>query len=447
MKRRVMILDDDAHMQELLFDQLSAEGYEVATTSDPAAAIARVAAGSIDVLLTDLRMPGLSGIDICREVHQTRPDVPVIIMTAFGTWDAAVDAIRAGAHDFLSKPFELEQLILRLERALEHRHLAAEVRRLRRLTGDVPGFEGMIGTSPGMQRLYDLIERVGRAEVSVLILGESGTGKTLVARALHNVSRRKAAPFVSLNCAAVSEESLVAALFGCKVDASDARAGGLQETENGTVYLDEVGDLSAALQPRLLRALQERRPRHAGRGEVPTGARVIAATQHNLKERVDAGEFRQDLFYRLAVITVEVPPLREREDDIVLLAEVLAERAALREGRAPPALSEEAAECLRRYCWPGNVRELSNCMERCVALAEGEILANHLPSEIVATPAAPTKANTAGERPTFFPLFEVERRHILRVVDAVGGNKSQAARILGIDRKTLQARLARYGRS
>lgn len=460
MKRKVAILDDDADMRDLLVEQLHSEGYAAQATGQPNEAVDLVLSGDADVLLTDLRMPGPSGIDICQHVHDARPDVPVIVMTAFGTVDSAVNAIRAGAHDFLSKPFELEQLLLRLERAFEHRHLTDEVRRLRRVTGDVPGFEGMIGTSTPMQRLYDLIERVGRAEVSVLILGESGTGKELVARALHQVSRRRSGPFVPLNCAAVPEALLESELFGhargAFTDARTERKGLLREADQGTVFLDEIGDLSGPLQPKLLRALQERRVRPVGGDtEVPINARIIAATHHHLKDLVESGQFRQDLFYRLAVITVEVPPLRERGDDILLLAEVLAERTAQREQRPPPCFSDDVLRCMRNYSWPGNVRELSNCIERCIALAEGTILVSHLPPEIADSctpehcgpPSEQDRTESDAKAPTFLPLFEVERRHILRVIDAVDGNKSQAARMLGIDRKTLQARLVRYGRA
>lgn len=458
MTRRVLIVDDDRELRELLEDQLAAEGYEARSTDSSHEVLERAAAEEVDLIVTDLRMPGISGIDLCREVHRVRPDMPVVLMTAFGDLDAAVEGIRAGAYDFLSKPFEIEQLLLILERAFAHQHLADEVRRLRRLTGDYPGYQGIVGTSEPMQRLYDMIDRVGRAEVSVLILGESGSGKELVARALHQISRRHAGPFVPLNCAAVPETLLESELFGhakgAFTDARMERKGLLREAQGGTVFLDEIGDLSAAVQPKLLRALQERRVRPVGGdAEVAVDARIIAATHHQLKDQVERGEFRADLFYRLAVITVEVPPLRDRGEDILLLAEVFCEETARREGRLPPMVSEDVASCLLRYGWPGNVRELHNCMERCVTLAEDTIYPSHLPPEIreagQAAASQPEQRLTAvpREQNSFLPLFEIERRHILRVIDAVDGNKSQAARILGIDRKTLQARLARYGRS
>lgn len=457
MTRRVLIVDDDLGLRELLEDQLMAEGYEARSTDNSRDVLERAAAEEVDLILTDLRMPGISGTELCREVHRVRPDIPVVLMTAFGDMDAAVQAIRAGAYDFLSKPFEIEQLLLILDRAFAHQHLADEVRRLRRLTGDSPGYEGIVGTSEPMQRLYDMIDRVGRAEVSVLVLGESGSGKELVARALHRISRRSSGPFVPLNCAAVPETLLESELFGhAKGAFTDARAerkGLLREAEGGTVFLDEIGDLSASVQPKLLRALQERRVRPVGGdAEVPVNARIIAATHHQLKDQVERGEFRADLFYRLAVITVEVPPLRDRGDDILLLAEVFCEETARREGRPAPCLSEDVARCLLRYPWPGNVRELHNCIERCVTLAEDIIYPSHLPPEImeagqsVSSDGDERYAPVRREQSSFLPLFEIERRHILRVIDAVDGNKSQAARILGIDRKTLQARLARYGR-
>ncbi len=453
MKPTVLIVDDDADLRDLMREQIETRGtYRPLSARSADAAMELLRDEPVDVVVTDLRMPGPSGTDLCREIVRDRPDVPVVIMTAFGSLDAAVDAIRAGAYDFLTKPFEPERLELVLDRALEDRTLRDEVRRLRRQTGDSPGYLGMVGTSPPMQRLYEIIDRVATSEASVLVLGESGTGKELTARALHRRSRRASGPFVAVNCAAMPEQLLESELFGHEkgafTDARSARRGLLREAEGGTVLLDEVGDLSATLQPKLLRALQERRIRPVGGdSEVEIDVRILAATHRDLRSAVDAGTFRADLYYRLNVIAIEVPPLRERGDDVLLLAESFIDEVAARDRMTSPTLSSEVVRRLLTYTWPGNVRELHNCIERCVALAgEGEIELSHLPTEVREGPSHSPEVSEEEVATHAFPtLFEVERRHILRVLDAVDGNKSQAARILGIDRKTLHARLVRYG--
>jgi len=452
----LLIVDDDADLRELLREQLEAtHRFRIHTASGASGALDVLRQHPIDVAITDLRMPGESGTELCQEIVRLRPDIPVVIMTAFGSLNAAVDAIRAGAYDFVTKPFEPEYLEVVLDRALADRALRDEVHRLRRQTGDTPGYAGLVGTSPPMERLYSMIDRIGPSEASVLVLGQSGTGKELVAQALHERSRRASGPFIALNCAAVPEQLLESELFGHErgafTDARTARRGLMREAEGGSIFLDEIGDLSSALQPKLLRALQERRIRPVGGDrELPIDVRVIAATHRDLKAAVDEGRFRADLYYRLNVITVEVPPLCERGDDVLLLAESFIDEISAREGTTSPALTEQVSEHLLRYRWPGNVRELHNCVERCVALAGGgDILVDHLPTEVLeaspvdeATPRDDAPANPQG----FPPLFEVERRHILRVLEAVDNNKSRAAQILGIDRKTLHARLSRYGR-
>jgi len=452
-KPTVLLVDDDLELRELLREQLDATGdYAVVGAGNANEALGALAAQPIDVVVTDLRMPGTSGTQLCREIVRLFPNVPVLLMTAFGSLDAAIEAIRAGAYDFLTKPFEPERLELSLHRALADRSLRDEVRELRRRTGKRPGHAGMVGTSAPMERLYDLIDRVGHSQASVLILGESGTGKELVARALHERSNRAAEPFIAFNCAAMPEALLESELFGHEkgafTDARTARRGLLREAEGGTVFLDEIGDLSPTLQPKLLRVLQEKRLRPVGGDrEVEVDVRVLAATHHDLRTEVEAGRFRADLYYRLGVITIDVPPLRDRGDDVLLLAEVFLDEIAVRERSDPPEITDDVARRLLSYSWPGNVRELHNCMERCVALAGegGVILPEYLPAELLEGPDESGLAESAEGEPRFLSLDEVERRHILRVVDAVDGNKSKAARILGIDRKTLHARLARYG--
>jgi len=448
----VLLVDDDRSLRELLGEQLEATGeYRVVGAGSAAEALHALSEHAIDVVVTDLRMPGASGTQLCKEVVRLFPDIPVLLMTAFGSLDSAIEAIQAGAYDFLTKPFEPERLELSLRRALADRSLRDEVRQLRRQTGSRPGHAGMVGTSPPMERLYGLIDRIGQSQASVLILGESGTGKELVARALHDRSRRAAKPFIAFNCAAMPEALLESELFGHErgafTDARTARRGLLREADGGTVFLDEIGDLSPTLQPKLLRVLQERKLRPVGGDrEVEVDVRVLAATHRDLRAEVDAGHFRADLYYRLDVIKVDVPPLRDRGDDVLLLAEVFLDEIAVRERSDPPEIPDDVARRLLAYSWPGNVRELHNCMERCVALARegGAVRVEHLPRELQElSDDGPLPERDDG--PTRFqPLYEVERRHILRVLDAVEGNKSKAARILGIDRKTLHARLARY---
>ncbi len=456
MTHRILIVDDDVALGELLADQLSERmDVDVSFVVDGARAVEHMRGADVDVVVTDLRMPGMLGTQLCQELAEAHPAVPVIVMTGFGSMDAAVAAIRAGAYDFLTKPFEPERLVLAIERALSHDALRREVRRLKRNAGEGAGYGAMVGTSPPMQRLYDLVERVGHSEASILVQGESGTGKELVARALHAASRRAEGPFVALNCAAMPEALLESELFGHErgafTDAKTARLGLLREAAGGTLFLDEIGDLAPTLQPKLLRALQEHAVRPVGGGqEVAIDVRIVAASHRPLDEAVKAGDFRADLYYRLNVITVEVPPLRERGDDVLLLAQAFLDEIAAREGTSPPSLPDAMAPAFLAYDWPGNVRELHNCMERCVALASGgPIELAHLPESLYhLVPSIPPPADAASaarNTTSFAPLADVERWHILRTYDALGRNKSRTARALGIDRKTLHARLARYG--
>jgi len=454
----VLLVDDERSMRELLVSELEEHGWGALAAGDASEALAILAESPVDLVLTDLRMPGPSGTELCKEVVRLRPDVPVVVMSGFGSIDAAVEAIRAGAFDFVTKPFEFDALEIILHRALTHRRIADELRQLRRVCGNVAGFAGMVGTSSAMQRMFDLVDRFAESEASVLLVGESGTGKELAARALHERSARAAGPFVGFNCAAVPEQLLESELFGhakgAFTDARHGRQGLLRQAEGGTLFLDEIGDMSLALQPKLLRALQERVVRPVGSDvEVPINVRIVAATHHDMRQAVARGTFRADLYYRLAVAVVHVPPLRERGDDILLLAAHFCE-SLVSPQQEPVTLSPQVEAALRRYDWPGNVRELRNVVERALALRRGnEIRLADLPPELAerappegADPSAGTDGEVSDEQIAgFLPLGEVERRHILRVVEAVGGNKSRAAKILGIDRKTLYARLLRYG--
>jgi DNA-binding NtrC family response regulator len=449
-RRRVLIVDDDQDVCALLEVRLIGRGFTVDWTTSPEAALERLASGDADVVLTDLKMAGMTGLELCERIVDRRPDVPVVVMTAFGTIETAIAAIRVGAYDFITKPVEADALIVTLERALQHRALVAEVERLRRAVGETAGLGELVGDSAAMRRLDDLVERVTGSDATVLITGESGSGKEVVARELHRRGPRARAPFVVVDCAAMHDSLLEAELFGhaqgAFTDARRARAGLIREADGGTLFLDEVGDLPRALQPKLLRALQERTVRPVGDDhEVPFDARVIAATNRDLEEMVERGSFREDLYFRLNVIRIEVPPLRARGTDVVLLAQRFVERSAARNGKHVSGLSPGAAERLLAYPWPGNVRELQNGMERAVALAEKDrISMSDLPdsvrqyhrSDMVLAPSDPSQLVT---------LEEVERRYILRVMEVVGGHRSKAARVLGLDRKTLYRKLARAG--
>ncbi len=449
MKAPVLIVDDDPAMRDLLAAELRRGGYEAHVAAGRDAALACLRARRIGVVVTDLRMPGASGHDLCREVVQEFPAVPVIVMTGFGSMEAAVESIRAGAYDFLTKPFSFEQLKVALDRALEHAALRSELRRLRRQTAASPGLGDLLGASPAMERAFELIERVGPTDASVLLTGESGTGKERAARALHDLSRRRSGPYVALNCAALPEQLFESELFGhlkgAFTGAERERQGLLRQASGGTLFLDEVGELPTALQPKLLRVLQEGRVRPLGADvEARVDVRLIVATNRDLGQDIAAGKFRADLYYRLAVITIHLPPLRERGDDVLLLAEHFLDAIADARGVRRPELGDDAEARLLAYPWPGNVRELRNWIEHAVAMSDGPVVhARHLPQGVVSVTPAGRVASPPPEG--LETLDEVDRRHILKVMAAVQGNKSQAAKILGIDRKTLLARLQRYG--
>ncbi|MEZ4394567.1 MAG: sigma-54 dependent transcriptional regulator [Polyangiales bacterium] len=451
MKSRVLVVDDDRSMCEVLAERLSLRGFHVDWRTSADEALAALAAESYDVLVTDLNMRGMNGIELCERVATNRPDVPVVVITAFGSLETAVAAIRAGAYDFVTKPFEIEVLALSLNRAAQLRGLREEVKVLRRTVAEASRFEEILGASPAMMEVYELLARVADADASVLISGESGTGKEIVARALHRRSRRAAGPFVAINCAAMPEALLESELFGhargAFTDAKSARQGLLQQADGGTLFLDEVGDMPIGLQPKLLRALQERRVRPVGgSAEVPFDARILSATNRDLELAIEERRFREDLYYRLNVIPVALPALRARGGDVLLLAQSFIERFAARAAKRVTGLQAPAAERLLAYTWPGNVRELQNCIERAVALTRYEQIAvEDLPEKIRSYRSA--HVLVASEDPSeLVTLDEVERRYILRVMDAVASNKTAAAQVLGIERATLYRKLERYGR-
>ncbi len=451
MSGRVLVVDDDASMCEMLEADLRERGFAATGRTAAADALETLAAGEFDTVVTDLNMPGMSGTELCERIVANRPDVPVIVITAFGSLETAVAAIRAGAYDFITKPFEMDALVLVVERAIQHRMLREEVKRLRHAVEEGRRYGALLGTSPAMRQVYQLLDRVGASQASVLITGESGTGKELVARALHERGPRQSGPFVAVNCAAVPEALLESELFGhtrgAFTDAQRARSGLFLRAHGGTLFLDEIGELALPLQPKLLRALQERKVRPVGSDdEVPCDVRVVAATNRDLEAAVEERRFREDLFFRLNVIHVPLPPLRARGGDILVLAQHFIERYAPQAGKRVAGLSPAAAERLLAYAWPGNVRELENCVERAIALTGFEqITVDDLPEKV--RDYRRSHVLVASDDPAeLVPLEEVERRYILRVVEALGGNRTLAARVLGVGRKTLYRKLEQYAR-
>ena len=447
---KILIIDDERSVCETLHAALGKKGYAVAWRTSAEEGFAQLLAEDFDAIVTDIHMRGLSGLELCERVVQNRPDLPVVVITAFGSMDTAIAAIRAGAYDFITKPFETEALRMTLERAVRHGRLREEVKRLRRAVAEKQSVDEIVGASTAMRGVYDMIERVADSTASVLVTGESGTGKELVARALHRRGPRRAGPFVAINCAALPEALLESELFGhargAFTDARAARAGLFAKADGGTLFLDEIGEMPVGLQPKLLRALQERKVRPiGGDAEVPFDARIVTATNRDLESAVEERAFREDLFYRINVVHIELPPLRSRGADVLLLAQRFTEHFAAAAGRAVKGLSAAAADKLLAYAWPGNVRELSNCIERAVALARyDELAVEDLPEKIRSYRRS--HVVVAAEDPSeLVSLEEVERRYILRVVETVGGNKTMAAQVLGLDRATLYRKLVRYG--
>jgi two-component system response regulator HydG len=450
MPKRILIVDDDQNLCKMIEAFLRTQGFEPSwyTSAEPAFAALRT--GEFDAVITDLNMPGMNGVELCERTVANRPDVPVVVMTAFGSLETAVAALRAGAYDFVTKPVEMDVLAFVVQRAVKHRSLQQEVKKLSEIVEKSARCEGLIGESAPMQQLFDRIRRVADSEVSVLICGESGTGKELVAKALHAQSRRHGGPFVGVNCAAIPESLLESELFGHKrgafTDAKSDRKGLFLQASGGILFLDEISAFPLSLQPKLLRALEERRLRPVGADqEVPFDARVIAATNRDLEAAVEEERFREDLFFRINVVQIELPPLRSRGTDSLLLGQHFLAQFAGQSGKRVTGISHAVADKLLGYAWPGNVRELRNAIEHAVALTRyEEITVEDLPEKIRAYRGS--HVLVGGDDPTeLVPMEEVERRYILHVMQAVGGNKTLAARVLGLDRKTLHRKLHLYG--
>jgi DNA-binding NtrC family response regulator len=450
MSGRIVIVEDDRSMAEMLEADLRLRGFVTVWCPTAEAALAQWQHDDFDVVLTDLKLPGLHGLDLCERIVVNRPDIPVVVITAFGSMETAMAAIRAGAYDFVNKPVDMDALALVLERAIRHRALQAKVKTLSEALAQSQGFEELVGDSPPMQHLYQQLARVAASDAAVLITGESGTGKELVAQALHTHSRRAKGPFVPVNCPALPPTLLESELFGhvrgAFTDARTERKGLFLQADGGTLFLDEIGDFPLDLQPKLLRVLETSAVRPVGSNkELDVDVRVLTATNRDLEAAVEAGRFREDLFYRINVIPIEVPPLRVRGTDILLLAQHFLGHCTARSGKPVTGISEGAAAKLLAYAWPGNVRELRNAIERAVALTCYEhLVVEDLPDKI--RTYLQTHLLIGSDNPTeLVPMEEVERRYIHHVLGAVGGNKTLAARILGFDRKTLYRKLAQYG--
>ena len=450
MSARILVVDDEAAMADTLQAGLQAHGHVVTATYTGDRALAALDAEPFDLVVTDVRMRGASGIDLCRRVVSNRPDLPVIVMTAFGTMETAVAAMRAGAFDMLTKPFEIDELCFAVARALQHRALRDEVKRLREEVASARGQGELLGASAPMIALRTLVQRVASSDATVLITGESGSGKEVVARALHRGSARRDGPLVAINCAAMPEQLLESELFGhvrgAFTDAKTSRRGLFLEASGGTLFLDELGEMPLGMQAKLLRALEARSVRPVGgTTEVPFDVRIVAATNRDLEADVVAKTFREDLYYRVNVVHLEVPPLRSRSTDILELAQHFVARSAAGHRKAVTQLSPAVADRLLAYPWPGNVRELANCVERAVALATFEQLAvEDLPPKVRDFQANHGFRDTAD--PTELVTLEaLEASYVRKVFAAVDGNKRLAARVLGVDRTTLYRKLTKYG--
>jgi two-component system response regulator HydG len=445
-----LVVDDDRDMCKMVKAHLERRGFEVCWYSSAQEALESLDKELFDVVLADLMMPTVDGLTLCKQVVEVQPDLPVIVITAFGSLETAVAALRAGAFDFVTKPIEMDLLFLAVDRAVKNAELRRQVSILSEAVKNRERYGDLLGKSTAIKRLFDQIERVSDSDASVLIVGESGTGKELVATELHKRGRRKHGSFVAINCSALPRELLESELFGhargAFTDAKSPRKGLLLKSDGGTLFLDEIGELPLTLQPKLLRALEKRCFRPLGSDtEIRFDTRLITASNRDLEAALAEGSFRTDLYYRINVIQLEVPPLRKRGNDVLLLARHFVEYFAARAGKPMAGISEAAAAKLLEYEWPGNVRELRNAIERAIALARfSQVALEDLPQKIrgYRRPTVPLEGLQAGH---YYPLAEIERRHILQVLEAVDGNKSMAARVLGLDRKTLYRKLLQYG--
>ena len=456
-RERILIVDDEPDMVENCQRILGRAGFRCLTATDPRKALPLLESERPDLVLTDLRMPGVDGLDVLRQARQADPQLPVIILTAFATLESAVTAVKEGAFDYLSKPFSVDQLMVAVDRALAQRNLALENIHLREQLQGIYGLENIVGRSQAMAQVFELVRKAARSEANILVVGESGTGKELIARAIHANSPRAAQAFVPVDCASLPENLLESELFGHEkgafTGAARTKPGLLEMAHRGTVFLDEIAELPLGLQVKLLRALQERQIRRVGgTRQIDVDVRVVSASNRDLRDLMAKGQFREELYYRVNVIAISLPPLREREGDVALLAHTFLKKYG--QGREKPfrGFAPEALAVLEPYPWPGNVRELQNVIERACALADGETIAvGDLPEHLRSSrPAAATPDPGAAAA---LPLKEAKARwltdleagYLAALLKRHDGNVSQAARAAGIDRKTFHRLINKYG--
>ena len=446
MKANILIVDDEDIQREMLGGYLEKKGYDVQLASSGSMALDIIIASTVDIMITDQKMPEMSGIELAAKVREEHPNISVLIMTAFGSVDDAVQAMKKGVEDYLTKPINLEELELNLDRILEKRQLVRENEWLKEQVRKAPDVKGIVYISEAMEGVMSRAARAAESHATVLITGESGTGKELVARAIHEISDRKEEPFVTVNCSAVPESLIESELFGHEkgafTGADRHRTGRFEQADGGTLFLDEIGEIPLHVQVKLLRVLQERSFERVGGNEtISVDVRIITATNRNLDDEVEKGTFRQDLFYRLNVVGIELPPLRDRKSDIPVLVEYFIKLYAKNHAKTIYSLTPEALDCLIKYPFPGNVRELGNIIEQAIVLSRGDIITiRDLPLRIC-TGEEKLKGNLSLEE----NVAELERTSLRKALRETGGNKSAAARSLGISERKIRYMLKKYG--
>lgn len=442
----ILVIDDEKNIRTGLQAALEMDGYEVLLAEDGTTGLSIALKNDVDLVITDLRMPGISGEEVLRRITSETPGIPVIVLTGHGTVESAVEAMRSGAYDFLTKPLNLDRLSLLVKRALQNRELVLQNRELEQEAGKRKSFEQVIGKSPAMLKLFDVVRRVAPTKASVLITGESGVGKELIANALHNLSPRKDNPLIKVHCAALAENLLESELFGHEkgafTGAVSRKRGRFELAHGGTIFLDEIGEIDQSVQIKILRVLQEKMfERVGGEQTMEVDVRVITATNRDLEKEIAEGRFREDLFYRLNVVRIHVPPLRERKDDLPLMISAFVKEFARENGKVIESIEPKARQALYAYDWPGNVRQLRNCIESSVVMATGTtITLDELPPSIRDMDEAPAIVIPVGST-----IADAEREVILQTLAAQNGNKSRTAEVLGIGRKTLHRKLDEYG--